>query len=211
MYFLYQGIHERIFFSQSINKEQFLILNILPYHFLSTYTESHMKKIIFVWKWHNTNLTPSCNTVSWKWKNINLPAFKSRKHVENGVLLYSCVERKGVTFWIYWFFEKINFFNIKISFSSRAMFFTVVKHNEKRHKLFSKSFYSSSLIETKRALRKSKVCWALVARLLPAFCVTSVLTFPWTHFCHYNKRLLKETHLHLGWPRSWTPNRQIQT
>lgn len=57
------------------------------------------------------------------------------------------------------------------------MFFTVVKHNEKRHKLFSKSFYSSSLIETKRALRKSKVCWALVARLLPAFCVTSVLTF----------------------------------
>ena len=71
------------------------------------------------------------------------------------------------------------------------MFFTVVKHNEKRHKLFSKCFRSGSFTETKRALTKSEICWALVARLLAAFCVTSVPAFSLDSFLSVQQEVVE--------------------
>ena len=71
------------------------------------------------------------------------------------------------------------------------MFFIVVKHNAKRHKLFSKCFSSGSFTETKRALTRSKISWALVARLLPASCVTSVLTFSLDSFLSEQQEVIE--------------------
>ena len=138
-----------------------------------------MKKIIFLCGSDTTLILFLC-AILWLGNGRTLISLLSNPEsvfVENGVLVYSSVERKGVAFWMYWFFEKIIVLNIGISFSGRAMFFTVVKHNEKRQKLFSKYFHSSSFTETKIALTKSKKCWVLVSGLLPAFCRTLVLTY----------------------------------
>ena len=82
MCFLYQEICELIFFSESIDKEQSLVLSIPHYHF-ETHTLTVALRKFFVCGNGITLILflHTDYTVSRKWKSINLPALESRKHV----------------------------------------------------------------------------------------------------------------------------------
>lgn len=58
MCFLYPRMCELTVFSQSIDKEQYLVLSNSYYHFETHTVTVALRTFLCVWKWHNTNLIP---------------------------------------------------------------------------------------------------------------------------------------------------------
>lgn len=126
MCFLYRGMCKLIFFSQSIDKEQYLVLSIPHYHFETHTLTVSLRNFCVCGNGITLILFLHTDyTVTRKWKNINLPALESRKHVctedwRFGVL--KCRQKRDHLMNPLILWEDYYFFNIEISSFGSTMF-----------------------------------------------------------------------------------------